>query len=157
MDILSVGLCTHFNKVKKMNSVKSIILFLMLVRIFMPVQTALFHAATLITITPTAFLSPTAAVLTTPTPFRTPSATPTHAPTQTPFVVTVIHTKIVTSFVSTPSPNGTSTDIAIPTLSTGNEKENSPQSLLSIAIVGMVATFIAGFVIGTLWSKVIKR
>jgi hypothetical protein len=90
-------------------------------------------------------------------PSRTPSATRTPLPTQTPFVVTVIQTKVITVLAPTFTPSTTATNTATSTPGGPDENETSNQSPLSIAIVGMLATFIGGLVIGILWSTWRKR
>jgi hypothetical protein len=110
-----------------------------------------------------ALITPSATVLPTFTPSKMPSATATLVPSQTPIVVTVIHTKIVTVIATTSTPSDTAilsmapTDTITPTPNRDEEKETGNQSPLSIAIIGMAATFIAGLVIGTLWSTLRKR
>ncbi len=135
-----------------MKFAKTMVVFSTIVGIFMPVWTILHSFTILVTITPAATLSSTPTLTRTATPSRTPSATPTFVPTQTPFVVTVIHTKIVTELAPTLTPGITATNTVNPTAG-GNEKETGNQSPLSIAIIGMLATFIGGLVVGILWSS----
>jgi hypothetical protein len=110
-----------------------------------------------------ALITPSATVLPTFTPSKMPSATATLVPSQTPIVVTVIHTKIVTVIATTSTPRNTAiptmapTDTITPMPNRDEEKETGNQSPLSIAMIGMAATFIAGLVVGRLWSTLRKR
>jgi hypothetical protein len=140
-----------------MKPVKVFIVSLLLMSVLVPVRFVHLHIAPLTLITPSATASPIV------TPSKTPSATPTPGPTQTPLVVIVIHTRIVTVIATTSTPIDTATATLVPTNTvtptpTGDEeKETGNQSPLSIAIIGMVATFIAGLVVGTLWSNLRKN
>ena len=112
---------------------------------------------------PLALITPSATAIPTITPFEISSATQTFIPTHTPIVVTVIHTIVVTVISTNNTPSGRVTSTITPTvtstttLNNADEKETGNQSALSIAIIGMVATFIAGIVVGTLWSGFRKR
>jgi len=136
-----------------MSSAKSIIPILLFVGIFIPAQMGSIRVSALITVTSVR----TATSTFTATPSRTPSATPTSVQTQTPFVVTVIHTKVVTQLASSSTPGSTPTNTAIPAAGSVDERETGNQSPLSNAIIGMLAIFIGGLVIGILWSNWRKR
>jgi hypothetical protein len=123
----------------------------------------LLGAAPFITFTPPATIPPTATSLFTSTPSITPTATKTPVPSARP-TFTETHASPSQEPKSTSTPRPTATKIASsatvtsePTLDNSKEKETGNQSPLSIAIIGMVATFIAGLVIGTLWSGLRKR
>lgn len=143
----------------KMNPAKSFIVFLfVLMVIFISARPVHANAG------PFTLLTPSVTTFPTSKSSITPSATLTLIPTQTPVVITVVHIKIITVVPTTvtPSPSVTLTPIpatntAEPTLSSPDEKETGNQSPLSIAIIGMVATFIAGIVVGSLWSRLTKR
>lgn len=89
----------------------------------------------------------------------TPWVTRTSTPSATPIIVTVIHTRIVTRLAPTLTPTATATStVTIKAPSTGNdETDEVPMSPYSVAIVGMIATFIAGLVVGTIWSSLTRR
>jgi hypothetical protein len=144
-----------------MNSVKVVLLFLLLVILLIPARAVNAQLDPFLQVTPSA--SPTVTSFFASTPSK-PSATITAFPTNTPFVVTVIHTKIITVVAPTQTPAATAkatitpTYTAVPTESDDtNEKETDPQSPLTIAIIGMVSTFIAGIVVGILLSRSAKR
>jgi hypothetical protein len=71
-------------------------------------------------------------------------------PSETPIVVTVVHTKLVSPPTSVPEPDlmvtSTPTPIAIP-----NENQNSMD--ISRIIFGILLGFIAGIGAGAFWSK----
>jgi hypothetical protein len=134
------------------------VFLLLLLSVLIQVRSVLVHVAAGASFTPSVTLSPTFP------PTITPSGTLTPVPTQTRIVVTVIHTKIITVIPTTSTPNEgvTNTTVAptnttVVTSTTIEEKETGNQSLLSIAIIGMVATFIGGLVVGLLWSNWRKR
>jgi hypothetical protein len=81
----------------------------------------------------------------------------TPVPTQRVVVITVIHTKNVTAVPATITSTAGATNTVESTSNSPEPKETGPQSLLSIAIIGMVATFIAGLVVGILLSRWRKR
>lgn len=121
----------------------------------------LLSVAPSVTFTPPPTLAPTATPLHTSTPSITPSATLTPDYfADMPVVITVVHTKIVKELTatSTRTPRATrtaqaETRIVESALSSDVENETSDRSPLSIAIIGMVATFIAGVVVATVWLK----
>jgi hypothetical protein len=130
---------------------------LLLMSLIIPARSVHAHVATFALLTASAANSPTTTSLLTSTPSITPSATLTPVPTQMPVVITVVHTKIVTVVPDNSTPEATATNTITSTPSSPEEKETGNRSPLSIAIVGMVATFIGGLVVGLLWSNWRKR
>jgi hypothetical protein len=123
----------------------------------------LLSAAPFITFTPPATIPPTATFSFTLTASITPAATKTPIPSAKP-TSTEARTGSDQELETTPTPRSTATKFANsatttiqPTSVSSAEKETGNQSPLSIAIIGMVATFIAGLVVGTLWSTLRKR
>jgi hypothetical protein len=121
------------------------------------------NSAPFLTYTPPPTIPPTATSLFTMTPSITPTATKTLVPKARP-TFTEARTKPDQEFKSTATPRPTSTRTASAittavefTPGSSEERETGNQSPSSIAIIGMVATFIAGLVIGTLWSSLRKR
>jgi hypothetical protein len=123
----------------------------------------LLGAAPFITFTPPPTIPPTATSLFTSTPSIPPTATETPVLSPMP-TFTEARTAPPQELKSTATPRTAATLTASSTTTaveftpvSSEEKETGNQSPLSIAIIGMVATFIAGLVIGTLWSSLRKR
>jgi hypothetical protein len=140
-----------------MKPIKAFTVSLLLISAFVPAQIIYSYMVPFALITPSVTLSPASTLS------KTPLETLTPAPTQTPMVVTVIYTKIITVIPATSTPSRTATftitpmNTITPTPKMAEEKETGNQSLLSIAVIGMTATFIAGIVVGTLLSSFRKR
>jgi hypothetical protein len=123
----------------------------------------LLGVAPFITFTPPATIPPTVTSLFTLTPSITPTSTKTPVPSPRPTFTearTGPDQELKSTATSRPTATGTAsstTTVIEFTPVSSEEKETGNQSPLSIAIIGMVATFIAGLVIGTLWSGLRKR
>jgi hypothetical protein len=121
------------------------------------------NSAPFLTYTPPATIPPTATSQFTSTPSITPTATKTLIPSAKPtFTEARTGSNKELPLTATPRPTSTKivatmTNTTTMTSTNGEEKETGNQSPLTIAIIGMAATFIAGLVVGTLWSSWRKR
>ena len=106
-----------------------------------------------VTFTPPATIPPTATPRFTRTPTKTSTPSKTSTSTVTPVVVTVVHTKIVQVPAATSTPGIVETNTVAATSTSAVVTEQDSTSSLSIAIIGMVATFIAGLTVSALWSN----
>lgn len=136
-----------------MKAVKGFLVSLFLLSVLIPSGFVHADILTQSTITPTITSSFTI------TPSVTPSATRTPTPSATPIIVTVIHTRIVTRLAPTLTPTVTATNtVTVEATSTSNdETEDVPIAPYTVAIVGMISTFIAGIVVAAIWSRVVKK
>jgi hypothetical protein len=140
-----------------MNSIKFIFVSLLSMCIIIPVRAVHAHVDPVLLFTPAATISSSETSLFPSISSVTPLASMTPVPTQRVVVITVIHTKIVTAVPATLTSTAGATNTVESTSNSPELKETGPQSLLSIAIIGMAATFIAGIVAGILWSSWRKR